>query len=117
MPTVLNTTFVVAGLSLFLSGPLTQSNCAARTEDGKAEIINFYVSRQGKDTWSGKLAEPRQGDGPFATVARARSAVRSLLMAQKGQHSVRVVIRGGTYYLDSPLEFGPADSGTARESL
>src|SRR6185437_6229771 len=31
---------------------------------------------------------------------------------RKGPQPVRVILRGGTYYLDSPLEFGPEDSGT-----
>jgi hypothetical protein len=38
--------------------------------------VNFFVSTKGKDTWSGKLANPGENDGPFATVARARKAVR-----------------------------------------
>ena len=40
---------------------------------------DFFVSPRGKDTWSGKLADPGKDDGPFATVARAREAVRALL--------------------------------------
>jgi hypothetical protein len=72
----------------------------------------FFVSPRGKDTWSGKPSEPGEYDGPFATVARAREAVRALLKTQQEPRRVRVVLRGGTYYLDSPLEFGPEDSGT-----
>ena len=29
-----------------------------------------------------------------------------------GPRAVRVVLQAGTYYLDSPLEFGPEDSGS-----
>ncbi|MDP2899098.1 MAG: right-handed parallel beta-helix repeat-containing protein [bacterium] len=72
----------------------------------------FFVSPQGRDTWSGKRADPGENDGPFATAARARDAVRALLKTQKEPRRVRVVLRGGTYYLDSSLEFGPEDSGT-----
>jgi hypothetical protein len=72
----------------------------------------FYVSPHGKDEWSGKSAEPGGDDGPFATVARARDAVRALLGARDEARPVRVVLRGGTYFLDAPLEFGPEDSGT-----
>jgi hypothetical protein len=70
----------------------------------------IYVSPRGNDQWSGKLADPGKDDGPFATVAHAREAVRAFLEIQT--KPVRVVLRAGTYYLDSPLEFGPEDSGT-----
>ena len=73
---------------------------------------DFIVSPSGKDTWSGKLADTGEKDGPFATLARARDAVRALHQAQKEPRPVRVVLRGGTYYLDSAVEFGPEDSGT-----
>jgi hypothetical protein len=75
---------------------------------------DFFVSPQGKDWWSGKLADPGENDGPFATVGRAREAVRALLKAQKEPRRVRVMLRGGTYYLDMPLDFGPEDSGTEK---
>jgi hypothetical protein len=73
---------------------------------------DFFVSPQGKDTWAGKLADPGDGDGPFATVDRAREAVRALLRTLDRHRPVRVVLRAGTYYLDSPLELGPEDSGS-----
>jgi len=40
---------------------------------------DFYISPAGNDGWSGRLAEPNaaRSDGPFATIARARDAVRS----------------------------------------
>jgi len=53
-----------------------------------------YVSTSGSDEWSGLLPEPsRDGtDGPFATLARARDAIRS---ARTG--GATVIVRGGTY--------------------
>ncbi|MDH7571910.1 MAG: hypothetical protein QHJ73_20205, partial [Armatimonadota bacterium] len=44
-----------------------------------AAPARFYVSPQGRDTWSGRLAAPNPGraDGPFATFERARDAVRA----------------------------------------
>src|SRR5262245_24409187 len=78
----------------------------------KPVSADFFVSRRGKDTWSGKLPEPGKDDGPFATVARAREAVRALLRTLDRPRPVRVVLRAGTYDLDSPLEFGPEDSGS-----
>jgi hypothetical protein len=80
----------------------------------KAETADFFVSPRGKDTWSGKRADPGENDGPFATVARARHVVLELRKTQKEPRRVRVVMRGGTYYLDAPLEFGPEDSGTEK---
>ncbi|MCC6445851.1 MAG: right-handed parallel beta-helix repeat-containing protein, partial [Armatimonadetes bacterium] len=73
---------------------------------------DFYVSPRGRDDWSGTLAEPGAKDGPFATVKRAQEAVRELLRSQPAPRPVRVILRGGTYYLDRPQEFGPQDSGT-----
>lgn len=75
---------------------------------------SYYVATNGNDQWSGKLAAPNAGktDGPFATVARARDAIRAL----KGQGGltapVTVHVRGGTYFLSEPLTFTPQDSGT-----
>ncbi len=73
---------------------------------------NFYVSPAGNDNWSGRTADRREGDGPFATLARARHAVRALRKESKQPKTIRVMLRRGTFYLDSPLEFGPEDSGT-----
>jgi hypothetical protein len=74
--------------------------------------VDFFVSPQGKDVWFGRLAVPGEDDGPFATVERAREAVRALLRILDRPRPVRVVLRAGTYYLDSPLEFDPEDSGS-----
>lgn len=46
--------------------------------------VEFYVSPNGNDTWSGTLPEANttKTDGPFATFEAARDAVRRLkLMA------------------------------------
>src|SRR5579863_9574972 len=79
----------------------------AAQPDNRSRTADFFVSPAGKDTWSGKLAAPRDNDGPFATVTRAREAVRALLKSRKEPREVRVVLRSGTYFLDSPLEFAP----------
>jgi hypothetical protein len=71
---------------------------------------DFFVSPRGKDTGSGTPAQP------FATVQRARDAVRELrkkLRGQKGRKKPVVVMLGkGTYELAAALVFGPEDSGT-----
>ncbi|MGE3164488.1 MAG: right-handed parallel beta-helix repeat-containing protein [Planctomycetota bacterium] len=71
-----------------------------------AEEIDFHVSPSGRDEWSGTLAEPRADgtDGPFATIERARVALR----AKRGGQRV-VSLRAGTYLLERPLRLGPED--------
>jgi hypothetical protein len=43
-----------------------------------ADVSTFYVATNGKDSWSGRLPQPnsQQTDGPFATIFRARDAIR-----------------------------------------
>jgi hypothetical protein len=49
------------------------------TPSGEGGTV-MYVSTEGNDTWSGKLAQPnaQRSDGPFATLAAARDAIRKL---------------------------------------
>jgi hypothetical protein len=101
-------------LLLFAASSPAWPNEAAGSPVEKSEPADFFISLQGKDTWSGILADPGENDGPFATVARARDAVRELRKTQKEPRRVRVVLRGGTYYPDAPLEFGAEDSGTEK---
>src|SRR5688572_20491774 len=65
-----------------------------------SSVRYFYVSPVGDDSWSGTLAEPNAdaSDGPFATVARAQSAVREAL-AESPKRRFGVLIRGGEYTL------------------
>ncbi|MFW6161743.1 MAG: right-handed parallel beta-helix repeat-containing protein [Planctomycetota bacterium] len=76
----------------------------------------FYVAPDGDDAWSGRLAAPNREktDGPFATLGRARDAVRVLKRQQGGTlaRPAFVYLRGGTYQLAEPLELGPEDSGS-----
>ncbi len=78
------------------------------------ERATYYVAVDGNDAWSGTLnaRNAAQDDGPFATLARARDAIRKL-KEEKGlpQGGVAVVVRGGTYVLEQPLEFSTEDSG------
>ncbi len=78
------------------------------------QSADFYVSPHGSDRWSGTRPDVRAGgsDGPFATLERARDAVRSLKASRHG-HPVTVLMRGGVYRLSRPLVFQPEDSGTA----
>ncbi|HPP52533.1 MAG TPA: hypothetical protein PK777_06270, partial [Thermoguttaceae bacterium] len=74
----------------------------------------FYVSPAGNDRWSGRLAAPNpdQTDGPFASLQRARSAVREFKNQPAGlKEPVEVVLRAGCYFLQEPIVFEPEDSG------
>lgn len=78
---------------------------AAMTVTGLASGADFFVSPTGLDTQDGTKAKP------FATLERARDAVRT----RKGAGGkVTVWLRGADYLRTNALELSPADSGTAR---
>lgn len=80
---------------------------------GAAEMpADFYVSPKGSDSWSGTLSEPNapRTDGPFATLERARDAVRESGKSQST--NVLVLIREGTYRLKKTVVFGLPDSAS-----
>ena len=81
-----------------------------RAEKGR---LVFYVSVSGNDAWSGRLPAPnaQKSDGPFATLERARDAVREV--KRDGFHgNVAVFVRGGVYPITHTLLFDSTDSGT-----
>jgi len=103
----------------------------------KGTAADFYVSPSGNDNWSGKLAEPNalKTDGPFATIGRAKLAVRNLkqeiYQPKKAAvdkrfigtphpfgsgRDILILIREGIYSLDSSLEFAPVDGGERVET-
>ena len=59
----------------------------------------------------GTLSQPndQRTDGPFATLERARDAVRESDKKQAGD--VLVLLRGGSYQLKKTVVFGLQDSG------
>lgn len=71
----------------------------------------LYVSPQGRDTWSGRLARPNASrtDGPLASLAGARDSIRRLKSNGPLKAPVRVLISGGEYVLRKPVVFGPQD--------
>ena len=79
-----------------------------------AAPTTFYVSTAGNDQWLGTLASPNraQTDGPFATLQKARDAIRSLQARGPLTAPVRVLVRAGTYFLSEPLALSADDSGT-----
>ena len=79
---------------------------------------NFYIATNGSDSWSGKLFEPNQQgtDGPFATLTRARDAVRELKSRSPSQNN-GVQIREGFYQLNETVVFGVEDSGAGDSTV
>ena len=78
----------------------------------------FYVSPQGSDTWSGRLAAAKRdkSDGPFATLAAALEAARQARRdASSAQDESTILLRGGTYELTAPIVLTPEDSGRSGE--
>ena len=73
----------------------------------------IYVSTEGNDDWSGRLAEPAaEGkDGPLASLEAAKMKVRDL-RNENGDQAYEVQIRGGLYWQTETVVFSAADSGT-----
>ena len=111
----MNTTFGTA-----LPGLAFLALCAGCQTDGrlaKAAIpaADFYVATDGNDAWSGTLPAPTGDgtDGPFATLRRARDAVRSAKAAGGITGGGTVVVRGGFYAFAETLVLDARDAGTA----
>jgi hypothetical protein len=70
-----------------------------------------YVAPWGNDGWSGHQPEANAAktDGPLATLPRAREKLRKLGPGQ----AKKVVIRGGSYFLNETFCLGREDSGAA----
>ncbi len=79
-----------------------------------AAAIELHVSPRGNDAWSGRLAQPNeaQTDGPLASLAGARDAIRKQKAAGALHQPVRVCVQSGEYAIQEPLVFEPQDSGT-----
>jgi hypothetical protein len=107
----MNSHFYLLLLTVFLFACFSQAE----------QAISFYVSPKGNDSWSGKLPAPNKNktDGPFATLERARDAVRELKEKQGGElkQTVNIYIRGGTYFLKETFVLTPIDSGTKEHPI
>jgi len=75
---------------------------------------DFYVASTGKDTWTGKLAEPNTAgtDGPFASMKQAQVAARALIKNGLPTGGLTIAVREGTYAPLQTLSFTGLDSGT-----
>jgi parallel beta-helix repeat protein len=99
-------------LMILMLGIMAGGVCRAAEIDA-----DFYMSPEGSDRWSGTLSEPNvQGtDGPFATLERARDAVR--ILKKKKSADIEVLIREGTYPLDQTVVFGLEDGGQGNQMI
>ena len=77
--------------------------------------VTLHVGPDGNDAWSGRLEKPNadRSDGPLATLAGARNAIRRSKAQGPLKQPVVVSIAAGVYLLADTLVFEPQDSGTA----
>ncbi|MBT8044721.1 MAG: right-handed parallel beta-helix repeat-containing protein, partial [Verrucomicrobiae bacterium] len=79
-------------------------------EIGKNTVAEFHVSPEGNDAWIGSREQP------FATLERARDAVRA--ENQKSANGdINVWIRGGLYPIRETVVFGLDDSGSDNRTI
>lgn len=84
------------------------------TMTSSAQTLKLYVAPNGDDNWSGRLSIPnaKRTDGPFATLHRARDAIRELKRRGKfPKNGVIVEVRAGIYELSTPIELTAEDGG------
>ncbi|MFC1739716.1 hypothetical protein ACFL1G_11830, partial [Planctomycetota bacterium] len=89
---------VVVALSLLLCSFAKMAN---------GDEVALYVSPKGSDSWTGDSI-----DKPFATIQKARDAIRAMKKKDGLTKPVTVYIRGGLYELDETIVFTLKDSGT-----
>ena len=144
------TTFQQKSFAFCPSHPQEQKQNTPKVRDGKllrSELWfpfdgtnvkgDFFVSPEGNDSWSGTLDSPNisKSDGPFATIARAKAAVKELKSKVylpkskaidarysgsdhpfgKGKDIV-VFVRKGFYSIKESLVFLPEDGGERVET-
>lgn len=77
--------------------------------------VQLFVAVNGNDSWTGRKADAKGNDGPFATLERARDEVRKLRKAGKIPNGgIAINIRGGVYNLSKSFELTVDDSGTEK---
>jgi len=103
--------------SRWLSGAILVLGCAGALPASVrgAAAPTFYVSPEGRDTWSGTRAAPNAGgtDGPFATLAGAVQGIRRTRPQGEATRPTSIFLRAGTYGLDQPLGLEPTDDHLA----
>lgn len=72
----------------------------------QSQPVRIYLSPHGDDRANGT------SEAPLATLLAARNKIRQLKTGGKGQDTVFVIVRDGTYVLQQPFVLEPEDSGT-----
>ncbi|MBB2752911.1 UNVERIFIED_ORG: hypothetical protein GGI57_003620 [Rhizobium aethiopicum] len=105
--TIREATCVEASGATTLPAKLSGTSLSDLVPSPSSSQAIFYVSPDGKDSWSGRLSNPnpRHTDGPFASIERARDAAR----AKRGQSTI--AMGNGDYYLAHPIVFDTRDAG------
>jgi hypothetical protein len=80
-----------------------------------ALALDLHVSPDGNDAWTGHSAQPNadRSDGPLASLAGARDAVRKLKAQAPLAEPIRILVANGQFSLTEPLVLTPEDSGSA----
>ena len=99
-------TTAISLLLLLVPAMIASASAAA----GSPVKADFYVAADGDDSSDGSI------ERPFATLARAREALRARLTAEPGRNRT-VLVRGGTYRISEPIVFEPQDGGSAKASV
>lgn len=102
---IASSAFPIRGCIAFLLAVLGTLHANGQTEAGDKPVIAFYVVTTGDDSNSGTQT------APFATISRARDAVRQMKKDGRFNAPVTVTVMGGTYHLAEPIFLGPGDSG------
>ncbi len=71
----------------------------------------FHVATNGNDANAGSKRKP------FATLSRARDAIRKFKNNKPLREPVTIIVHGGTYCLTNSLALTDKDSGTAKDSV
>jgi hypothetical protein len=76
--------------------------------------MDLFVSPGGNDGWSGRSARANAGktDGPLASLAGARDAIRKIRGGNAPAEPIRVLVGDGRYAMAGPLVLTPEDGGT-----
>lgn len=98
---------IIAALVMMIA----MANAVERSVNPTTEsAADYFVATDGNDT------NPGTETAPFATLAKAREAVRKRV-ATGLEKNILVLIRGGTYLQTETLTFGLEDSGTEKFSI
>ncbi len=81
-------------------------NPGTNNGSGLTSAAKIYVATNGNDSGNGSEAQP------FATVSKAKEAVRAMIASNSlPDGGVTVYLRGGTYYMNEGMTFTAEDSG------